>query len=94
MFDKLKSWILGIGGALIAFLALIAGARKKKIKKLEKEAEAKDAIIEEKEIAVDAEREQAEKTLETKSETEKTIEAVRKDEKGYNDIISDWNNRT
>ena len=47
MFDKVKGWLVAIGGAIIAFLALLAGARKKKIAKLDKENKVKDIVINE-----------------------------------------------
>ena len=94
MFDKVKGWLVAIGGAIIAFLALLAGARKKKIAKLDKENKVKDIVINEGRISKNLESEHSEKISEIKDEASETIEAVRKDEKSYNDIIADWNNRT
>ena len=92
MFDKIKSWLLGIGGAIIGFLALLAGARKKKIEKLKKENAVKDSTIKGNAIAQDMEQEHNEKLLQKSKESAETIEEVRKNEKSYNDIIDAWNN--
>lgn len=92
MFERIKSWLLGIGGLIIGFLALLAGARKKKIEKLKKENAVKDSTIKENAIAQDMEQEYNEKLLQKTKESAETIEEVRRNEKSYNDIIDSWNN--
>lgn len=94
MFNKIKSVLITVSGTIIAFMAMILGIRKKKIKKLEKEAEIKDTVIRENEISKEVEQAHSEKVIEVKDDISKTIEAVRKDEKSYNDIIDAWNNRS
>lgn len=92
MFERIKSWIIGIGSALIGVLLMVLGIRKRKIDKLEAENKVQDVIIRDTQTAKDMESKHAEKISEIRSEEAETIEAVRKNEKGYNDIIDSWNN--
>lgn len=91
MFDKIKNWLLAIGGAIIAFLAILLGFKNRKIDKLKTEGKVKDVVIKETGIAKDMESEHSEKIAEIKTESSETIEDVKNGKKSYNDVIDDWN---
>lgn len=91
MFDRIKNWLLAIGGAVIAFLTLLLGFKNRKIDKLRTEVKVKNVVIKEAGISKDMESEHSEKIAEIKTESSKTIEDIKNGEKSYNDIIDDWN---
>lgn len=94
MFDKIKNVLLMIAGVVIGFFALLLGIKNRKIDKLKTEGKVKDVIIKEVNISKDAEKEHAQKVTEIQKETVETVEEIKNGEKGYNDIINDWNNHS
>lgn len=91
MFNRIKDWIIGIGGALIGALLFLLGMKNRKIRKLNAEGKVKDAVIKETGISKNLESEHTKKAVELHKEAQKTIEAVKNEEKSYNDIIRNWN---
>lgn len=92
MFNKAKNLLLMVAGAVIGFLSLILGIRKRKIDKLKAENKVKDVTIKAVEKAKDAENIHAEKMAEKVADASKEVEEVTKGRKSYNDLIKDWNN--
>lgn len=105
MWSKIRNWILGIGGAIIAGLLAILGLKNRKIKKIEVELdEAKEEIEEQKEVrkteqklqevATGSSVETSKEIYEVKEETaQKLSETAEKEPSGktYNELIKEWN---
>ena len=94
MFDKVKNFLLMVAGAVIGFLCLILGIRKKKIETLETENKVKDVTIKTVDTARDAESTHAVKMAEKIGEASKKTEEVTKGQKSYNDLVKGWNEKS
>lgn len=93
MWEKVKNWIIAAMGAILAFLALLLGFRKRKIDKLETEGKVKDVIIEQKEASQEAERDHAEKAAGIAASSSEKLEGVKDGSVSYNDMVRDWNEK-
>lgn len=83
-----------VAGAVIGFLALLLGVRKRKIEKLEAENKVQNVTIKAVEKARDAENANAVKMAEKATETSESLQDVSEGRKSYNDIVKDWNEGT
>lgn len=91
MFEKVKGFLLMVAGAVIGFLALLLGVRKRKIEKLESENKVQSVTIKVVEKARDAENANAVKMTEKATETSESLQDVSEGRKSYNDVVKDWN---
>ena len=80
-----------VAGAVIGFLALLLGVKKRKIEKLEAENKVQNVTIKAVEKAKDAENTNAVKMAEKATETSESLQDVSEGKKSYNDIVKDWN---
>lgn len=90
-FNKFKSWLVGILGAVIAFLLMILKIKNCKIDKLETENKVAEVEIKTTEIANDNERATNENVSNVDKRAEETLEEVKKGDKSYNELIEEWN---
>lgn len=105
MWSKIRNWLIGIGGAVIAGLLAILGLKNRKIKKIEVELdETKEDLEEQKqirkteqklqEVAIEASAETNKEIYDVKEETaQKLSESAEKEPSGktYNELIKEWN---
>lgn len=105
MWSRIKNWLIGIGGAVIAGLLAILGLKNRKIKKIEVELdETKEDLEEQKyirkteqrlqNVATGASVETNKEIYEVKEETaQKLSETAEKESTGktYNELIKEWN---
>lgn len=80
-----------VAGAVIGFLSLLLGARKRKIEKLEAENKVQNVTIKVVEKAREAENANALKMAEKATETSESLQDISEGKKSYNDIVKDWN---
>lgn len=92
--SRVKEFLLMVAGAVIGFLALLLGVRKRKIEKLEAENKVQNVTIKAVEKARDAENANAVKMAEKATETSESLQDVSEGRKSYNDIVKDWNEGT
>lgn len=90
-FNKFKSWLVGILGAVIAFLLMILKIKNNKIDNLETENKVADVEIKTTEIANENERATNEAVNNVNEKSQETLNDIKKGDKSYNDIIEEWN---